>query len=120
MIRLKHAPRSYFEDAPQVASDMPMWDEVPEAMLEKYLTKLFAIGDTNGDGVLQPQEFVELLARCGLRFPADIVLDIFLKADTNQDGVIQYEEFLPAMKAIIAGAKEAQQSTANEMPSLED
>ena len=49
------------------------------------LTKLFAIGDVNGDGVL-----LELLARCVLRFPAQVVLDIFMKPDANEDGVIQY------------------------------
>jgi len=120
MLRLKSAPPEYFDDAPQVSSDMPQWNEVPEAMLEKYLGKLFAIGDSNGDGVLQPQEFVELLSRCGLRFPADVVLEIFLKADQNEDGVIQYEEFIPAMKAIIAGAKDAQQAVVSEMPDVSE
>merc|ERR1711871_910604 len=114
------------DETPQVAADMPAWDEVPEPMLEKYLEKLFAIGDTNGDGVLQPQEFLELLTRCGLRFPSDIVLEIFLKADTNHDGVIEYDEFIPAMKAIIAGAKEASAPAAapvggsSAMPNIED
>merc|ERR1711959_776228 len=119
MLRLVGAPAEYFDDTPQVAADMPAWDEVPEPMLEKYLEKLFAIGDTNGDGVLQPQEFLELLTRCGLRFPSDIVLEIFLKADTNNDGVIEYDEFIPAMKAIIAGAKDATAAaSASAMPNL--
>jgi Ca2+-binding EF-hand superfamily protein len=118
MMRLRNAPPSYFDDTPEVASDMPKWDEVPEAMLEKYLGKLFAIGDSNGDGVLQPQEFLELLTRCGLRFPPEVVLDIFLKADVNGDGVIEYDEFIPAMKAIIAGAKQA--SAPSGMPDLKD
>ena len=79
MLRLVNAPPEYFDDTPEVAADMPTWDNVPIAMLEKYLEKLFAIGDTNGDGVLQPQEFLELLTRCGLRIPSDVVLDMFLK-----------------------------------------
>ena len=95
------------DETPKVVSDLPTWDQVPAAMLEKYLEKLFAIGDTNQDGVLQPQEFLELLTRCGLRIPSDVVLDMFLKADVNGDGVIEYGEFIPAMKAIIAGAKAA-------------
>jgi Ca2+-binding EF-hand superfamily protein len=120
MLRLRNAPKSYFDDEPAgVASDMPKWDEVPEAMLEKYLGKLFAIGDSNGDGVLQPQEFLELLTRCGLRFPAEVVLEIFLKADVNGDGVIEYDEFIPAMKAIIASLKEAP-APAPSMPNLAD
>ena len=40
--------------------------------------------------MLQPQELLELLARCVLRFPAQVVLDIFMKPDANEDGVIQY------------------------------
>merc|ERR1711966_250043 len=64
------------------------------------------IGDTNGDGVLQPTEFLELMTRAGLRFPPELVLKLFLEADTNQDGVIQYEEFMPAMLEVIDAMKE--------------
>merc|ERR1711939_1110904 len=90
------------------ASTIPNFSDVPPEMLERYLTRLFQIGDTTGDGVLQFQEFLELLTRCGLRFPAEIVLEIFLLADTTQDGALQCDEFIPAMMAIIAGANEAQ------------
>merc|ERR1719502_888249 len=91
---------------PNVAEGVPMWDEVPDEMLERYLSKLFQIGDTNGDGVLQPQEFLELLTRAGLRFPAELVLKLFLEADVNHDGVIEYDEFMPAMLAVVAAMKE--------------
>ena len=37
MLHLVNAPSDFWDDAPQVAADMPKWDEVPEAMLEKYL-----------------------------------------------------------------------------------
>merc|ERR1711937_600526 len=91
---------------PNVGEGVPMWDEVPDEMLERYLSKLFQIGDTNGDGVLQPQEFLELLTRAGLRFPAELVLKLFLEADVNHDGVIEYDEFMPAMLAVVAAMKE--------------
>merc|ERR1712166_257441 len=90
---------------PDVGEGVPMWDEVPADMLERYLAKLFQIGDTNGDGVLQPQEFLELLTRAGLRFPPKLVLKLFLEADTNGDGVIEYDEFMPAMLAVISSMK---------------
>merc|ERR1712166_1004962 len=51
------------DHTPDVGEGVPMWDEVPADMLERYLEKLFQIGDTDGDGVLQPQEFLELLTR---------------------------------------------------------
>jgi len=93
------------DHTPDVGEGVPMWDEVPADMLERYLEKLFQIGDTNGDGVLQPQEFLELLTRAGLRFPANLVLKLFLEADTNGDGVIEYDEFMPAMLDVIAAMK---------------
>merc|ERR1711959_655092 len=99
---------------PDVGEGVPMWDEVPDEMLERYLTKLFQIGDTNGDGVLQPQEFLELLTRAGLRFPADLVLRLFLEADVNQGGVIEYDEFMPAMLAVIAAMKEGAEEAEEE------
>jgi Ca2+-binding EF-hand superfamily protein len=93
------------DHTPDVGEGVPMWDEVPADMLERYLEKLFQIGDTNGDGVLQPKEFLELLTRAGLRFPPKLVLKLFLEADTNHDGVIEYDEFMPAMLAVIAAMK---------------
>ena len=39
------------------------WYEVEEEELEAYLQRLFAIGDKNGDGSLQPGEFLDLLMR---------------------------------------------------------
>merc|ERR1711865_1239086 len=93
------------DHTPDVGEGVPMWDEVPADMLERYLEKLFQIGDTNGDGVLQPKEFLELLTRAGLRFPPKLVLKLFLEADTNHDGVIEYDEFMPAMLAVIADMK---------------
>ena len=79
-------------------------------MLTKYLKKLFAIGDSNQDGVLQPIEFLELLQASGLDFPAEIVLKLFVEADANGDGVIEYDEFVPAMTAIIAAKAKAKVS----------
>ena len=40
-----------------VGSTMPDPADVPADMMERYLKRLFALADTNGDGVLQPQEF---------------------------------------------------------------
>ena len=103
------APSSFWDDTPQVTAVVPKWDEVPEAMLEKYLDKLFAIGDTNGDGALQFQEFSELLSRCCVSsvFTPEVVSEFFLQADENEDGEIEYDEFIQVMKAIINGCKAA-------------
>merc|ERR1711939_735754 len=42
-------------------SAIPNFADVPPAMLDSYLTKLFQIGDTNGDGVLSSTDFENLL-----------------------------------------------------------
>ncbi len=43
------------------AMPLPPMKEIPTPMLVEYLRKLFKIGDTNNDGVLQPQEFAEVI-----------------------------------------------------------
>ena len=94
------------------AGAMPALADVPPAMLKRYLQKLFAVADVNGDGVLQPAEFKRLLELSGFNFPPATIRKLLNAADVNHDGVIEYDEFIPAMKAIIAGAKEAQPSVA--------
>ena len=68
---------------------------------EEYLQQLFAVGDVNGDGVLQPSELADLLTMCGMKLSPDAVLDLVEAADLNHDGVIQYSEFVPTAVAMI-------------------
>jgi len=74
---------------------MPNLADVPPRMLEDYLTKLFQVADTNGDGVLQPEEFQNLLEMSGFNLPTEIVVELLEAADVNHDGVIEYGEFIP-------------------------
>ena len=41
-------------------------DEFTTAEIIEYMQRLFALGDTNQDGVLQPQEFAKVSLRCVL------------------------------------------------------
>jgi len=84
----------------------PMWNQVPADMLEEHLETLFHEGDQNGDGVLQPPEFLSLLEEAGLNFPAKLVLRLFMEADTNEDGVIEYEEYMPAMLQVMQAMRD--------------
>merc|ERR1719486_329946 len=77
------------------ASSMPDLADVPDEMLERYFAKLFAVADTNGDGVLQPEEFKRLLELSGFNFSPETVATLMDAADVNHDGVIEYEEFIP-------------------------
>merc|ERR1719305_2112732 len=69
-------------------------------MLERYFTKLFAVADTNGDGVLQPEEFKRLLELSGFNFSPETVAQLMDAADVNHDGVIEYDEFIPVALAM--------------------
>jgi len=79
---------------PPPERNMRSWRDVDPVELEQYLKRLFLLGDTNGNGVLEPTEVIDLLLRSGLNFPSSVVLDGFLAADINEDGVLDYEEFI--------------------------
>jgi len=69
--------------------------------LSEYMTNLCKQVDTNGDGILQPEELKRLLAVCGLNLSARTVLAIMDTVDVNKDGVILYEKFVPAFVSLI-------------------
>jgi len=76
-------------------------------MLERYLKKLFTIADTNGDGVLQPEEMSRLLELSGFNFDKSQVSELVAAADANQNGVIEYDEFIPVAMKILQGRNDA-------------
>ncbi len=91
--------------------------------LKEYLRRLFSIGDTNGDGVLQPSEFKRLLELSGFNFSEETVRQLMSAADVNGDGVIEYDEFIPVgMEVLKAQNKQwsRQPATPPTLPSLKD
>merc|ERR1712166_55222 len=88
----------------QVSADeepwMPEIADLSSQMIEDYLKQMFTIGDTNGDGVLSPDEFAKLLSLSGFNFSKEAI-DVMVKAaDVNGDGVINFEEFVPAIMGL--------------------
>ena len=73
--------------------------------LEKYFKSLFSISDTNGDGVLQPDELKTLLGLCGFALSAEEIAQFVSGADTNNDGVIEYSEFVPVASKMLQSQK---------------
>ena len=74
--------------------DMPKLSEVPVEMLKEYLS------DTNGDGVLQPDEFKHMLEMSGFKLSKKRVDELLSLADVNHDGVVEYAEFIPVALAM--------------------
>ena len=75
-----------------MATNLRIEDFDPEE-IAVYMSRLFAMGDANGDGVLEPDEFRRLLELSGFSFTANEIEKLFNAVDTNADGVIEYEEF---------------------------
>merc|ERR1712216_975140 len=80
---------------------LPALQDVPPEMLEKYFMQLFESADTNGDGVLEPEELERMLELSGFNLDADTISELMDAVDANQDGVIEYEEFVPMMASLI-------------------
>lgn len=69
--------------------------------LTQYFKELFAIGDENGEGVLQPKEVHTLCAMSGFNLTTEILDTAIEEADTNKDGVIDYFEFVPMLLSLL-------------------
>jgi len=74
---------------------------VSSSTMEAYLKRLFAVGDTNQDGVLSPDELDALLRKSGFQFTDAVITEIIQVCDINHDGVIEYDEFVPMMTQIL-------------------
>jgi Ca2+-binding EF-hand superfamily protein len=89
---------------------------VSPAVLERYLQRLFEIGDTNNDGCLDPQELAVLLVKSGLDFSWKVIRKIVKAADINHDGLIEYTEFVPMMLKIIWAEEEMHHHPPSRIP----
>ena len=67
--------------------------KMPEKNLEE-LRKLFIQIDSNGDGRITMEEFVEALVSYGIKYTAEETKVLMRKLDTNLNGFIDYTEFL--------------------------
>jgi len=92
---------------PSTQAEIKIGDHNPE-VLDTYFRRLFALGDVDGSGVLEPSEVSELLLMSGFNLPADVVAELVEAADTNNDGVIEYDEFVPLMINMLNGSQSLQ------------
>ena len=52
------------------------WSDLTDGQLDDYLRRLYFLADQNGDGVLQPQEYVKLMRLSGLSFSDEVILEV--------------------------------------------
>jgi len=102
------------------APGMPNLADVPAAQLSRYMAKLFQIGDTNGDGVLDADELESLLKKSGFNLSSEIIGTLMQKADINGDGVISETEFCKAGVALQQVGFPVEKPAAPPMPDLAD
>lgn len=101
IIHRHHTRQSGGGDKTDAHTQLPQLRDVSPHVLERYFTKLFRIGDRNGDGFLDPQELALLLVRSGFDFSWQLIRSIVAAADTNHDGLIDADEFVPLMLQLI-------------------
>jgi Ca2+-binding EF-hand superfamily protein len=83
------------------ARALPDLKDISTAVLERYFRRLFALADTDNNGVLDPREFHNLLEKSGLGFSPRLIRKVMVEADINEDKMIQWEEFVPVMIEIV-------------------
>lgn len=89
------------DEAMQDLRALPELKDISVPVLDRYFRRLFTLADTDGNGVLDPKEFHDLLEKSGLGFTNKLIRKVLMEADINQDGNIQWEEFIPVMLEIV-------------------
>ena len=77
--------------------------------LKQYMSKLFQIGDADGNGSLDREEVKALLGWSGFQFKLRTVDEVLEQCDKNGDGVIDYDEFVSLMTKFCCVVDDGQQ-----------
>jgi len=89
------------EGMPEVIGLPEVWDMTTEEIIISF-QKIFDMGSHSAEGfegqrVLYPDEFADLLSRSNFNFTQEHIEKIVEEADLNHDGVIVFDEFMPAL-----------------------
>jgi len=95
----------YFEScvASCEAENAKQMGELSQEDLQELISSMFSEYDSDGNGYLDPKEFMALIEdfRARVNFPKDEVYRFLGEADMNSDGQIEYEEFIPLALQIV-------------------
>lgn len=92
---------TWIDDSPMATTSTLSIKDYGVDEVEAYMKRLFAMGDVNGDGVLDLGEFRHLLQLSGFKFSPTEIDMMVNAADANGDGVIDYNEFVPTMRYML-------------------
>jgi len=106
------------EETMEEARQLPDLKDISLPVLERYFTRLFALADTDGNGVLDPREFHNLLSKSGLGFSDRLIRKVMIEADINSDKMIQWDEFVPVMLEILDAHRVRDYSHADEQNAI--
>jgi len=89
------------EQSMEEVRSLPDLKDISIPVLDRYFRRLFALADTDDNGVLDPREFHNLLVKSGLGFNDRLIRKVLMEADLNKDGFIEWSEFVPVMLEIV-------------------
>ena len=89
-------------DLKQTSAQLYFHKYKPEE-LEAYMSRLFKLGDTNENGIMEKEELVALLNLSHFPFDLGNVEELLDKYDINRNGVIEKSEFMTMIGAHIRG-----------------
>jgi len=105
-------------DPPPASEDSLRLEDWSYDDLTQYFKELFAIGDENGDGVLQPEEVRSLCEMSGFNMTPEMVDTVIKEADKNNDGVIDYTEFVPMLLSLLGNDQKSNELDLEEIAAM--
>lgn len=96
-------------DAKRSALELAFVRGMTRGELDATFRRVFDAADADGNGVLDPSEFLAALHSADLGLSKKEINALLSESDVNEDGVVEYEEFVPlCFEVLVERAKNKQ------------